>query len=466
MSKSTVLTLVGSLRAESTNQKLAEAIQLNAPEQVDVVIHESLGNIPFYNEDIDVEGQVPAAAAALRAAANEADALLLVTPEHNGTVPAALKNAIDWLSRPFGAGALSGKPTAVVGTAFGQFGGVWAQDEARKAVGIAGARGPRGRQAGRSRLHGPLRRSCTRRTTPRLLSRSRASSTPSPCQDSSPQRKATGWHPAIRQLSPGIRRGVRGLSPPEMPPATAGGIFASPFRDRVLTHNRYRSAHIHGPQRHRRNVDARRHMRELEVRCVHDGHAWDPGRPRRRRAALMLPLWLGSCSRRRLRSLRKQRRPGGRPPPSNRRSHCHRPLAPRPPDPHAHEFRPLRLLQLEPEQKPQRRTAASADGGSTATVDSSAGEKLYQQNLFGSCPGWGWRGSSPGAAAAAPRRQLHGGQRRHCPGRCPEGRAWVSTWRWTTAAVPVSQLSCRWTAWWGVFHRSTPRRPEPLRTSL
>ena len=71
------------------------------------MIHESLGNIPFYNEDIDVEGQVPAAAAALRAAANEADALLLVTPEHNGTMPASLKNAIDWLSRPFGAGALS-----------------------------------------------------------------------------------------------------------------------------------------------------------------------------------------------------------------------------------------------------------------------------------------------------------------------------------------------------------------------
>ena len=140
MTRSTVLTLVGSLRAESTNQKLAEAIQLNAPEQVDVVIHGNLGNIPFYNEDIDVEGQVPAAAAALREAANGADTLLLVTPEHNGTGPAALKNAIDWLSRPYGAGALAGKPTAVVGTAFGQFGGVWAQDEARKAAGIAGAK--------------------------------------------------------------------------------------------------------------------------------------------------------------------------------------------------------------------------------------------------------------------------------------------------------------------------------------
>jgi NAD(P)H-dependent FMN reductase len=140
MSTNTVLTLVGSLRAGSTNHQLAEAIALNAPEQVEVLIHENLGNIPFYNEDIDVEGQVPAAAAALRAAANEADTLLLVTPEHNGTVPAALKNAIDWLSRPYGAGALTGKPTAVVGTAFGQFGGLWAQDEARKAAGIAGAR--------------------------------------------------------------------------------------------------------------------------------------------------------------------------------------------------------------------------------------------------------------------------------------------------------------------------------------
>ena len=140
MTKSTVLTLVGSLRAESTNQKLAEAIQLNAPEQVDVVIHESLGNIPFYNEDIDVEGSVPAAAVRLREAAQAADAFLFFSPEYNGTIPAVLKNAIDWLSRPFGAGAFGGKPVAVVGTAFGQYGGVWAQDETRKAVAIAGGK--------------------------------------------------------------------------------------------------------------------------------------------------------------------------------------------------------------------------------------------------------------------------------------------------------------------------------------
>ncbi|GER22905.1 FMN reductase [Zafaria cholistanensis] len=135
-----VLTLVGSLRSGSTNKQLAEAAVANAPEGVDVNVYEGLENLPFYNEDIDVEGQVPAAAAELRAAAGAADALLLVSPEYNGTMPAVLKNAIDWLSRPYGAGATSNKPAAVIGTAFGQFGGVWAQDEARKALEIAGAK--------------------------------------------------------------------------------------------------------------------------------------------------------------------------------------------------------------------------------------------------------------------------------------------------------------------------------------
>ncbi|WP_055491419.1 NAD(P)H-dependent oxidoreductase [Streptomyces sp. TP-A0356] len=134
-----ILALVGSLRAGSHNRQLAEAAAKHAPEGVEVVLHEGLGLIPFYNEDIDVEGSTPEAATALRTAAAQADALLLFSPEYNGTIPAVLKNAIDWLSRPYGAGALSGKPVAVVGTAFGQYGGVWAQDETRKAAGIAGA---------------------------------------------------------------------------------------------------------------------------------------------------------------------------------------------------------------------------------------------------------------------------------------------------------------------------------------
>ncbi|WP_042381405.1 NADPH-dependent FMN reductase [Streptacidiphilus melanogenes] len=135
-----IVALVGSLRAGSHNRQLAEAAVKLAPEGAEVSILDGLADIPFYNEDIDVEGSVPAAATALREAVAAADAVILFSPEYNGTIPAVLKNAIDWLSRPYGGGALTGKPVAVIGTAYGQFGGVWAQDEARKAAGIAGAK--------------------------------------------------------------------------------------------------------------------------------------------------------------------------------------------------------------------------------------------------------------------------------------------------------------------------------------
>ncbi|MFF5701543.1 NAD(P)H-dependent oxidoreductase [Streptomyces sp. NPDC012794] len=134
-----VLALVGSLRAGSHNRQLAEAAVKHAPEHVSVEIHAGLAEIPFYNEDIDVAGAVPGPAAALREAVAGADALLFVSPEYNGTIPAVLKNAIDWLSRPYGTGAITGKPVAVIGTALGSYGGVWAQDETRKSAGIAGA---------------------------------------------------------------------------------------------------------------------------------------------------------------------------------------------------------------------------------------------------------------------------------------------------------------------------------------
>ncbi|WNM33203.1 NAD(P)H-dependent oxidoreductase [Streptomyces sp. Li-HN-5-11] len=135
-----ILALVGSLRAGSHNRQLAEAAVKLAPEGAEVEVFDGLAEVPFYNEDIDVEGSVPAPAARLREAAKAADAFLLFSPEYNGTIPAVLKNAIDWLSRPYGAGAFGGKPVAVVGTAFGQYGGVWAQDDTRKAVGIAGGK--------------------------------------------------------------------------------------------------------------------------------------------------------------------------------------------------------------------------------------------------------------------------------------------------------------------------------------
>jgi NAD(P)H-dependent FMN reductase len=139
-----VLALVGSLRAASINRQIAELAAAVAPEGVTVTIFEGLSELPFYNEDIDdaMNASAPplAPVAALRAAAADADAALVVTPEYNGSIPAVIKNAIDWLSRPFGDGALKGKPLAVIGGSFGRYGGVWAHDETRKSFGIAGAR--------------------------------------------------------------------------------------------------------------------------------------------------------------------------------------------------------------------------------------------------------------------------------------------------------------------------------------
>jgi NAD(P)H-dependent FMN reductase len=144
MADTKVLALVGSLRAASVNRQIAELAAESAQDGVAVTIFEGLGDLPFYNEEIDdvMNPEAPALApvAALRAAAADADAALVITPEYNGSYPAVLKNAIDWLSRPFGDGALKGKPLAVIGGSFGQYGGVWAHDDTRKSFGIAGAR--------------------------------------------------------------------------------------------------------------------------------------------------------------------------------------------------------------------------------------------------------------------------------------------------------------------------------------
>jgi NAD(P)H-dependent FMN reductase len=129
--------LVGSLRAGSYNRQLAEAAAKYAPDDVDVDIFDDLADVAFYNEDIDRPGTV--AADWLRVEVQTAEALLLVTPEYNGTIPATLKNTIDWISRPYGAGAISGKPLAVIGVSNGRYGGVWAHDDTRKAASIAGA---------------------------------------------------------------------------------------------------------------------------------------------------------------------------------------------------------------------------------------------------------------------------------------------------------------------------------------
>lgn len=140
MSDIKVLALVGSLRAASVNRQIAELAADVAPDGVSVSIFDRLGELPFYNEDIDNDADVAVAVTALRTAAAEADAALVVTPEYNGSIPAVIKNAIDWLSRPLGNSALKDKPLAVIGGSLGRYGGVWAHDETRKSFGIAGPR--------------------------------------------------------------------------------------------------------------------------------------------------------------------------------------------------------------------------------------------------------------------------------------------------------------------------------------
>src|SRR5690242_7838255 len=116
MTDTRVLVLVGSLRADSLNRRIAELLRDQAPAGVTLEIVDGLAELPFYNEDLDGEN-IPAAAAALRDKVTAADRVLAVTPEYNGTMPAVLNNAIDWLSRPFGAGAIKGKPFGEIGRA-------------------------------------------------------------------------------------------------------------------------------------------------------------------------------------------------------------------------------------------------------------------------------------------------------------------------------------------------------------
>ncbi|WP_072690896.1 NAD(P)H-dependent oxidoreductase [Rhodococcus marinonascens] len=139
MSKTTVLALVGSLRAASVNRQIAETAVAVAPKGVEVIVFDGLGDVPFYNEDIDGVASIPAVEA-LREAAGRADALLLVTPEYNGTIPAVLKNAIDWISRPYGTGAVKDKPVAVISASPSNNGARWAHEDTRKAACIAGGK--------------------------------------------------------------------------------------------------------------------------------------------------------------------------------------------------------------------------------------------------------------------------------------------------------------------------------------
>jgi chromate reductase len=132
-----VLGISGSLRRDSFNTKLLHAAGSLLPAEAELSLWEGLKAVPPFDEDD--EHSPPPAVMALRRAIAEADALLIATPEYNGSVPGQLKNALDWASRPRGACVLEGKPVAVTGASPTPFGAVRAQDQLRGALKRSGA---------------------------------------------------------------------------------------------------------------------------------------------------------------------------------------------------------------------------------------------------------------------------------------------------------------------------------------
>ena len=132
-----VLGLSGSLRAESHNLRLLRAAAEGLPSGWELEVWDRLAEVPPFNEDD--EDAAPEPVRALNDAIRGADAVLVATPEYNASLPGVLKNALDWVSRPYDATPLRGKPVAVVGASTGLFGAVWAQAEGRKVLRTIGA---------------------------------------------------------------------------------------------------------------------------------------------------------------------------------------------------------------------------------------------------------------------------------------------------------------------------------------
>lgn len=126
-----VAVLVGSLRKDSINRKIAHALAEAAPEGLELGIVE-IGSLSIYNQDEDDDP--PAEWTAFRARIKRADAVLFVTPEYNRSVPAVLKNAIDIGSRPYGQSAWNGKPGAVISASPGAIGGFGANHHLRQSL--------------------------------------------------------------------------------------------------------------------------------------------------------------------------------------------------------------------------------------------------------------------------------------------------------------------------------------------
>src|ERR1700693_246641 len=126
-----VAVIVGSLRKESFNRKMAKAMIGLAPPSLKLEIVE-IGQVPHYNQDFD--GDPPQEAKDFKGRIQQADAVLFVTPEYNRSVPGVLKNAIDVASRPYGKSAWSGKPGAILSLSPGALGAFGANHHLRQSL--------------------------------------------------------------------------------------------------------------------------------------------------------------------------------------------------------------------------------------------------------------------------------------------------------------------------------------------
>ncbi|MGN8026554.1 NADPH-dependent FMN reductase [Microbacterium sp. 22242] len=120
--------IIGSLSRDSINRRLAGALERLAPPEFEF-FEISYADLPLYNRDFDAD--YPQVAIDFKEAVAEADALLFVTPEYNRSLPGALKNAIDWGSRPWGQNAWANKPTGVIGASSGAIGTALGQQSLR-----------------------------------------------------------------------------------------------------------------------------------------------------------------------------------------------------------------------------------------------------------------------------------------------------------------------------------------------
>jgi chromate reductase len=133
-----ILAISGSLRQGSYNTALLRAAADLLPPGATVTFYDRLEEIPAFSEDRVPERPEPVER--LWSAVQDADGILISTPEYNSSMPGVLKNALDWLSRPLIESPLRNKPAAVIGASTSMFGAVWSQAETRKVLGAIGAR--------------------------------------------------------------------------------------------------------------------------------------------------------------------------------------------------------------------------------------------------------------------------------------------------------------------------------------